>query len=107
MAIEYEMLAPPRRVINVMFESTELEQKITVEKGFLFYLLKSKSFGAMGPVDLTRGLWYAQIMDNSEAKSIEDVNIDYILEEMAGFALKRRLFKRILEYAYSVSETIF
>ncbi len=89
--IEFEVLAPPQRVINIMFESSELEKLITVDKGFLFYLLGSKSPGAIGPVDLSRGLWYAQIRDNGTAETIDQVDLDSILNNMAGFSFKKKI----------------
>lgn len=43
--IDFEVLAPPRCVINIVFESLELEKHITVEQGFLYYLLESSMPG--------------------------------------------------------------
>lgn len=89
--IEFEVLAPPQRIINVMFESLELEKLITVEKGFLFYLLDSKNPGAMGPVDLTRGLWYAQIRDNGQAETIDQIDLLSLLDSMVGFSFNKKI----------------
>lgn len=89
--IEFEMLAPPQRVINIMFESYELEKLITVDKGFLFYLLESSHPGAIGPVDLSRGLWYAQVRDNSNAEAIDQVDLLSLLDDMAGFKFNKKI----------------
>lgn len=89
--IEFEVLAPPQRVINIMFESYDLEKLITIDKGFLFYLLESASPGAMGPVDLSRGLWYAQVRDNGVAETIEQVNLESLLDSMAGFVFNKKI----------------
>ncbi len=90
-AIEFEVLAPPQRVINIMFESFELEKLITVDKGFLFYLLESKNPGAMGPVDLANGLWYAQVRDSGTAETIDQVDLQSVLDNMAGFSFKKKI----------------
>jgi 4-hydroxyisophthalate hydroxylase len=89
--IEFEVLAKPQRVINIMFESDELEKLITVDKGFLFYLLESSCPGAIGPVDLSRGLWYAQVRDNGVAETIEQVNLESLLDSMAGFVFNKKI----------------
>lgn len=89
--IEFEVLAPPQRVINIMFESHELEKLITIDKGFLFYLLESKNPGAMGPVDLSRGLWYAQVRDSGSAETIDQVDLQSLLDNMAGFSFKKKI----------------
>lgn len=91
MDIEFEVLAPPQRVINIMFESDELEKLITVDKGFLFFLLESKNPGAIGPVDLARGLWYAQVRDRGDAETIDQVDLQSILDNMAGFSFKKKI----------------
>lgn len=89
--IEFDSLVQPHRVINIMFESHELEKRITIDKGFLFYLLESKNPGAIGPVDLSRGLWYAQIRDTGNAETIEQVDLQSILDDMAGFSFKKKI----------------
>lgn len=89
--IEFEVLAPPQRVINIMFESPELEKLITIDKGFLFYLLESKNPGAIGPVDLSRGLWYAQVRDSGSAGTIDQVDLQSLLDNMAGFSFKKKI----------------
>jgi 2-polyprenyl-6-methoxyphenol hydroxylase-like FAD-dependent oxidoreductase len=89
--IEFEVLASPQRVINIMFESSELEKLITVDKGFLFFLLESKNPGAIGPVDLSRGLWYAQVRDSGSAETIDQVDLQSLLDNMAGFSFKKKI----------------
>jgi 2-polyprenyl-6-methoxyphenol hydroxylase-like FAD-dependent oxidoreductase len=91
--IEFEVLAPPQRVINIMFESYELEKLLTVEKGFLYFLLGGSNPGAIGPVDLTHGLWYAQIRDSGTAETIEQIDLDSILENMAGFPFNKKIIQ--------------
>ncbi|MBV8802941.1 MAG: FAD-dependent monooxygenase [Gammaproteobacteria bacterium] len=91
--IEFEVLAPPQRVINIMFESSELEKLITVDKGFLFFLLESKTPGAIGPVDLSRGLWYAQVRDNGAAEKIDQVDLQFLLDNMAGFPFNKKIIQ--------------
>lgn len=89
--IEFEVLTPPQRVINIMFESSELEKHITVDQGFLYYLLESKNPGAIGPVDLSRGLWYAQVRDSGAAETIDQVDILTLLDNMVGFAFNKKI----------------
>lgn len=91
--IHFENLSPAQRVINVVFESQELAKLITVEKGFLFYLLDSSKPGAIGPVDLTRGLWYAQIRDDEKAQSIEEINLDQLLFDMTGLQFDKKIIQ--------------
>lgn len=88
-SIPFETLAAPHRVVNVLFESQDLEKLITVERGFLYYLLESDTPGAIGPVDLKQGLWYAQIRDNTQVTDIDELDVSSILEKMAGFAFKK------------------
>ena len=87
----FRALSAPQRVLNVLFESRELEKLITVDRGFLYYLLESDSPGAIGPVDLKQGLWYAQIRDNTQVASIADLDVSTILEKMVGFAFQKQI----------------
>lgn len=89
--IEFEMLAPPQRVINIMFESRELEKLITVDKGFLFFMLESSNPGAIGPIDLSRGLWYAQIRDNGSVETIDQINLESLLNHVSGFSFNKKI----------------
>lgn len=89
--IAFEALAPPHRVINVLFASKQLEEQISVEKGFLYYLLESSTPGAIGPVNIKQGLWYAQIRDNSQADTIEALDVSQLLEDMAGFKFQKKI----------------
>lgn len=92
-AIEFEVLAPPRRVLNLMFESLELNQLTTVEKGILYYLTESLRPGAIGPIDLTRGLWYAQIGAHDLAETIDQINIDDVLEQLTGMKFAKKIIE--------------
>ncbi|MCX7125474.1 MAG: FAD-dependent monooxygenase [Gammaproteobacteria bacterium] len=95
MKIAFNELAPKRSVVNVMFEAPELANNITVEKGFLFYMLHPIP-GAMGPVNLKRGLWYAQIINASGETNCGKINIDEILETMVGFSFQKKIVSAYL-----------
>ena len=91
--IPFDSLAPPSRVINIVFEARDLTSQISVEKGFLYYLLESDTPGAIGPVDLEQGLWYAQIRDNSQMDKIEDLDLSQLLDNMVGFSFKKNILQ--------------
>ncbi|EKD55216.1 MAG: hypothetical protein ACD_60C00024G0016 [uncultured bacterium] len=91
--IDFEALAKPARVINIIFESLELAKHITVEKGILYYLLESERPGALGAIDLARGLWYAQIRDDGIAQSIEEMNINSLIEELTGIVFAKKIIQ--------------
>lgn len=91
--IEFDALAQPQRVINLMFESPKLEKLITVGSGFLYYMLETERPGAIGPIDLKRGLWYAQIRDNGSAKTINDVDIDALLTKLTGLEFDKKIIQ--------------
>ena len=91
--IPFEALAPSSRVINIVFEAKDFERLITVDQGFLYYLLESDTPGAIGPVDLKQGIWYAQIRDNSQIDKIEDLDLSTLLDNMAGFSFKKHILQ--------------
>jgi 2-polyprenyl-6-methoxyphenol hydroxylase-like FAD-dependent oxidoreductase len=91
--IHYETLAPAKRVISVVFEVSEFEKYISVSKGCLFFLMGSASPSAIGSIDPNRGLWYAQIIYNGKSENIEDVNIDHLLNEIAGVTFPKKILK--------------
>ena len=95
MKMAFNELAPKRSVVNVMFEAPELASKITVEKGFLFYMLHPVP-GAIGPIDLKQGLWYAQLINTANEKECEKINIDEILETMIGFSFQKKIISAYL-----------
>lgn len=80
-------------MINILFESKQFEKQITVERGFLYYLLESTHPGAIGPVNLEQGLWYAQIRDDSYAETIESLDISKVLEDMVGFKFQKKIIQ--------------
>jgi 2-polyprenyl-6-methoxyphenol hydroxylase-like FAD-dependent oxidoreductase len=92
--ISFEALAPKRRVINLLFESLDLQNKITVEKGFLYYLLENKTFAAMGPVDLNKGIWYAQIVYPGDEEDINEVDVDHLIEELSGVHFTKKIVNK-------------
>lgn len=91
--IEFEALTPPQRAINILFESNELENYITIDKGFLYFILEGSTPGAIGPVDLKRGLWYAQIRDTGFAEKIEQIDLQSLLDTMTGFAFNKKIIQ--------------
>jgi 2-polyprenyl-6-methoxyphenol hydroxylase-like FAD-dependent oxidoreductase len=92
-AINFKKLAEPKRAISILFETSELEKMITISKGFLFYILESKVPGAVGPIDPINGLWTAQMGYNGDAETIDQVNVDHLLEELVGFPFQKKIIK--------------
>lgn len=95
--IHFQGLTPKRRVINLLFQSPDLAEKITVEKGFLYYLLANETLTAMGPVNIQEGIWYAQIVyqDQDEAeKSIDDIDVDTLIETVSGVTFTKKILNK-------------
>jgi 2-polyprenyl-6-methoxyphenol hydroxylase-like FAD-dependent oxidoreductase len=93
LGISFDALAPPRRVMHVMFESQQLQKLLTVEKGVLYYILESANPGGLGIVDLARGLWHAQIRGDVAEDQIDQVNLDTVLNEMVGFQFEKKIIQ--------------
>lgn len=93
MEIPFQGLSPQRRVINVVFESDDFAKKITVGEGILYYLLENQHGCALGPVDLRRGLWYAQVIYRGEEQHIEQINLDSVLEEITGVSFSKKIIQ--------------
>lgn len=92
--IEFKGLAPKRRVINLLFQSDDLDKQISVEKGFLYYLLENKTLAAMGPVNIQEGIWYAQIVYPGEEKTIDEVNVDKLIETISGIQFSKKILNK-------------
>ncbi len=92
--IPFQGLAPKRRVINLLFESHDLQNKITVEKGFLYYLLENKTFAAMGPIDLNQGIWYAQIVYPGDEENIDNINVEALIEDLSGVHFTKKIINK-------------
>lgn len=92
--ISLENLAPKRRVINLLFESPDLRQKITVEKGYIYYLLKNEINAIVGPVDIDAGIWYMQIFYMGNEQSIDDVDIDTLIENATGIQFTKKILNK-------------
>lgn len=92
--IEFKGLAPSRRVINLLFESPDLFEKITVEKGFIFYLLENTMVTVLGPVDLNKGIWYASIIYNGTEKSIDEIDVESLIEDLAGISFQKKIINK-------------
>lgn len=95
--IHFKGLAQRRRVINLLFQSPDLADKITVDKGFLYYLLENKTLAAMGPVNIQEGIWYAQIVyqsDDGAEKSIDDIDADSLIETVSGITFNKKILNK-------------
>ena len=92
--IPFEDLAPKRRVINLLFESFDLQNKITVDKGFVYYLLENKTLVAMGLVDINKGIWYAQIVHSGNEQSIDEINVDQLIETLSGVQFTKKMLNK-------------
>lgn len=92
--IAFQGLSPTRRVINLLFESAELNEKIRVEKGFLYYLLENEMVTAMGPVDLQKGIWYAQIVYSGEETDINHIEVSTLLEKLTGISFNKKILNK-------------
>ena len=84
LGIDFQGLAKKRPVLNVLFKSTQLADNMTVEKGILYYLLAHQSPCAIGVVDITAGLWYAQIINPNLPREIEAIDFPKLLNTLAG-----------------------
>ncbi|OGT39906.1 MAG: hypothetical protein A3E81_01960 [Gammaproteobacteria bacterium RIFCSPHIGHO2_12_FULL_36_30] len=89
--IGFDGLAPKRRVINLLFEAPDLDKKITVEKGFIYYIMGNKMPAPMGPVDLTKGIWYAQIFYAGDETDVNKINFDSLLDEITGLHFDKKI----------------
>jgi 2-polyprenyl-6-methoxyphenol hydroxylase-like FAD-dependent oxidoreductase len=82
--IPFDELGPARKVLNLLFSSQTLDNERTVDEGFLYYLLNSKRPGAMGIVDPTEHIWYAQLFWDGNLPPIEDVDVAHELELLSS-----------------------
>lgn len=92
--IPFDALSTKRRVINLLFEAPDLIELITVEKGFLYFLLKNKNIAAMGIVDHTNNIWYAQVVYNGDAKTIDEIDTERLLDEIAGIEFSKKIINQ-------------
>lgn len=92
--IEFKGLSPKRRVINLLFQSEDLYNKITVEKGFIFYLLENSMVTVFGPVNLNEGIWYASIVYTGNEKNIDEIDIDTLIENIAGIQFHKKILNK-------------
>ncbi|MDF1759645.1 MAG: FAD-dependent monooxygenase [Coxiellaceae bacterium] len=84
MGIPFEGLAPARKVLNLLFEAPDLLQQVTVEKGFLYYLLGAEMTCAVGIVDPRCGLWYAQVVYTGQEQHAKDIDATALLHRLTG-----------------------
>lgn len=84
MNIAFEPLAPGRKVLNLLFEAPDLLQQVTVEKGFLYYLLGAEMTCAIGIVDPRCGLWYAQVVYSGEEQDAKAIDAEGLLHRLTG-----------------------
>ena len=89
--IDFKTLAPSRRVIGVVFETFHLEKYITISKGSIFILLENKLPGAIGAINPQCGLWYAQIFYGNDTKTIDEIDIDHLLNEVTGIVFSKKI----------------
>lgn len=89
--IKFKGLAPKKRMINILFESPDLNKQITVEKGFLYHIKDNVMPIAMGPVDWNKGIWYAQIFYNGDKESIDDIDVGSLLEKSCGLSFQKKI----------------
>ncbi len=94
MDIKFEGLAPKRRVINLLFQSLDLHNKITVENGFIYYLLENKMVTVVGPVDLNKGIWYASIVYAGDEKTIDEIDVDQLIEKLTGIHFSKKIINK-------------
>lgn len=93
MGIAFDVLAPPKRVINAIFQSAELDKLITVDKGSIYYLLEGARPSAIGMIDLQNGLYYAQITDDSAAETVDQVDVSAVIDEIAGMRFNKTIIQ--------------
>lgn len=83
---------PPLRMINVLFRSKELKEKMTVDKGILYYNLTLEKPAGLGCVDYDNGLWYA-LITYPGTDSIDQVNVSTLLDGIAGFTFQKEIIQ--------------
>lgn len=79
-ALSGETVARP--VLNVLFESEDLQRKLTVPLSVIYYILGKGSSMNFGSIDGGK-LWYAQIA-NPPAAFVEAINVPELLFHYAG-----------------------
>jgi len=89
--IDFKNLTPAKRVISVVFETTDLKKHISVTKGCLFYLLESPISSAIGSINPSHGLWYAQIIYDGDAETIDEIDIDQLMNELTGCTFSKKI----------------
>lgn len=91
--IPYKKLAETKRVISIVFEAPSIEQYISVEKGCLFFLIDNQSPTAIGTIDPNNCLWYAQIIYLGKAETINELDLDHLLDEVSGIHFPKKILK--------------
>lgn len=91
--ISFKKLAPTKRVISIVFEAPEIEKVITVTKGSLFFLMDNEFPSAIGSIDPNKGLWYAQIIYTGDAKTIEEIDLVQLLDEISGVNFPKKIIR--------------
>jgi 2-polyprenyl-6-methoxyphenol hydroxylase-like FAD-dependent oxidoreductase len=88
--IEMQTELPGLRMINVMFSSLNLKEKMTVPKSILYYNLTLPKPAALGCVDYKNGLWYAAIAYPGK-EALNKINISTLLDQVAGFPFAKKI----------------
>ncbi len=83
--ISMQTFSKPQKTINVVFKSEDLMTKITLEKALLYFNLTLEKPAGFGVINPDEGLWYSQIMYDSDKDNVNDLNLDLMFYEIAGF----------------------
>ncbi|WP_440683322.1 FAD-dependent monooxygenase [Cysteiniphilum halobium] len=96
LGIHLKSLAPSRQMTNILFKTTELPGKVTIDDAFLYFILESEHPGVIGPVDPNQNIWYSVFNYKNKTDKIEEQDISNILDSFCGQAFKKEIISTAL-----------
>ena len=92
----FENLSGKTKILSISFTAPDLYSLKTIEDGIFYWILSEQQTVFMGPVDLNKSLWFAQIICDESFTMLDPENLSKLMEKLIGFPFE----KQILNYYF-------
>lgn len=80
----YTPLSNATKMLGVLFTAPDLMKSKSVADGIMYFVLQQESLAFVGPVDLDKGLWLAQIVWPNDLENPNESDVSKLINKVIG-----------------------
>ncbi|MBS0350258.1 MAG: FAD-dependent monooxygenase [Proteobacteria bacterium] len=88
----FKCLSDKTKILCINFTSQDLQSKKTVADGIFYWILSEEKTAFLGPIDLSAGIWFVQIIcDSAFQEQVDEAYLSALMNRIVGFTFQKHI----------------